>query len=93
MDASLAALDASLRLYSRSGYSGLVNVLMAWHGGGVVRRRATGARRNDSAGDLIVFVTYLASLYGPINALSQTTGLIQGATAGARRVFECSTRA
>ncbi len=90
MDASRAALDASLRLYVfESGYSGLVNVLMAFGTAAVLYvggRQALGGA--ISAGDLIVFVTYLASLYGPINALSQTTGLIQGATAGARRVFE-----
>src|SRR5204863_378518 len=32
--------------------------------------------------------TYLASLYAPINSLTQTWGLIQGARVGAERVFE-----
>jgi ABC-type multidrug transport system fused ATPase/permease subunit len=41
-----------------------------------------------TAGDIIVFVTYLAALYGPINSISQTVGLVQEATAGAGRAFE-----
>jgi len=90
MDASDRALDAALRLYVfETGYAGLVSVVMALgtavvlYAGGL-----QGLAGTMSAGDVIVFVTYLASLYGPIHALSQTTGLIQGATAGARRAFE-----
>jgi len=90
MDASDRALGAALRLYVfESGYAGLVSVVMALgtalvlYAGGL-----QGLAGTMSAGDVIVFVTYLASLYGPIHALSQTTGLIQGATAGARRSFE-----
>lgn len=90
MDASERALDAALRLYVfETGYAGLVSVVMALgtavvlYAGGL-----QGLAGTMSAGDVIVFVTYLASLYGPIQALSQTTGLIQGATAGARRAFE-----
>ena len=33
-------------------------------------------------GDLIVFATYLASLYAPINQMFQTYGMVQGAMAG-----------
>jgi len=90
MDASDRALDAALKLYVfETGYAGLVSVVMALgtslvlYAGGLQALAGT-----ISAGDVIVFVTYLASLYGPIHALSQTTGLIQGATAGARRTFE-----
>jgi ATP-binding cassette subfamily B protein/subfamily B ATP-binding cassette protein MsbA len=39
-------------------------------------------------GEIVVFTSYLASLYGPINSISQTWGLIQGARVGVRRVFE-----
>ena len=35
-----------------------------------------------------MFTTYLASLYVPINSVSQTIGMVQGAAAGARRVLE-----
>jgi ATP-binding cassette, subfamily B, bacterial len=41
-----------------------------------------------SVGDIVIFSTYLASLYGPINTISQTWGLIQGAKVGVDRVFE-----
>ncbi|HYB12986.1 MAG TPA: ABC transporter ATP-binding protein, partial [Myxococcota bacterium] len=90
MDASSRALGSALRLYVfETGYSGMVNVLIAIGTAGVLyaggRLALAGAL---SAGDIIVFVTYLASLYGPINSISQTIGLIQGSAAGARRVFE-----
>ena len=39
-------------------------------------------------GDLIVFTTYLASLYAPINQMFQTYGMVQGAKAGLRRCLE-----
>ena len=41
-----------------------------------------------SVGEIVIFTTYLASLYGPINTISQTWGLIQGAKVGVQRVFE-----
>src|SRR6266853_1395236 len=37
---------------------------------------------------LIVFISYLAQLYAPINQITQSWGLIAGARVGARRVFE-----
>lgn len=90
MEASQRALGSALRLYVfESGYSGLVNVLMALGAAAVLYAGGRLALAGQlTAGDILVFVTYLGSLYGPINALSQTAGLIQGATAGAKRVFE-----
>jgi ATP-binding cassette subfamily B protein len=41
-----------------------------------------------SLGQLIVFISYLAQLYTPINQITQSWGLIAGARVGARRVFE-----
>ncbi|HUI25097.1 MAG TPA: ABC transporter ATP-binding protein, partial [Candidatus Kryptonia bacterium] len=41
-----------------------------------------------SIGDMVVFVSYLASLYNPLNSIIQTVGTIQGAKAGVQRVFE-----
>ncbi|HYA43453.1 MAG TPA: ABC transporter ATP-binding protein, partial [Syntrophobacteraceae bacterium] len=41
-----------------------------------------------TVGEIIIFTTYLASLYGPINTICQTWGLIQGAKVGVERVFE-----
>jgi ATP-binding cassette, subfamily B, bacterial len=32
-----------------------------------------------SVGDIVVFTAYLASLYAPINTISQTWGVIQSA--------------
>jgi ATP-binding cassette subfamily B protein/subfamily B ATP-binding cassette protein MsbA len=90
MDASARALGSAFRLYVfETGYSGIVNILIGLGTAAVLyvggRLALAGAL---SAGDIIVFVTYLASLYGPINSISQTMGLIQGSAAGAGRVFE-----
>jgi ATP-binding cassette subfamily B protein len=41
-----------------------------------------------SLGSLTVFITYLAMLYGPIEALTQTAWTLEGAAAGATRCFE-----
>jgi ATP-binding cassette subfamily B protein len=90
VDTSSASLDANLRLYTfQSVYSAFVNVLIAggtaavlWFGASSVM---TGVL---TVGDVLVFTSYLASLYAPINSLTQTWGLIQGARVGAERVFE-----
>jgi ATP-binding cassette subfamily B protein/subfamily B ATP-binding cassette protein MsbA len=41
-----------------------------------------------SAGDILVFLSYLGSLYGPLESLMYTTATIQGAAGSARRVLE-----
>jgi hypothetical protein len=41
-----------------------------------------------SVGQLIVFISYLAQLYVPVNQLTQSWGLIASAGISARRVFE-----
>jgi ATP-binding cassette subfamily B protein/subfamily B ATP-binding cassette protein MsbA len=90
VDTSTASLDANLRLYTfQSVYSACVNVLIAagtaavlWFGAVHVMAGAL------TVGDVLVFTSYLASLYAPINSLTQTWGLIQGARVGAERVFE-----
>ncbi|MCC6641007.1 MAG: ABC transporter ATP-binding protein [Deltaproteobacteria bacterium] len=88
--ASARALAAANRLYVfETGYSGVVNVLIAvgtvavLFAGGIF-----GLSGRITAGDLVVFVTYLAALYAPINSVAQTVGLVQNSAAGARRVFE-----
>jgi ATP-binding cassette subfamily B protein len=90
MAASSRALASALRLYVlQTGYSGAVNVVLALGTAGVLYaggRLALAGRL--TAGELIVFVTYLASLYGPINSIAQTFGLVRGGMSGARRVFE-----
>jgi ATP-binding cassette, subfamily B, bacterial len=90
MAASGESLGASLRLYTlQTFYSGVINTVMALGTAIVVWVAAKHVMSGVlSIGDIIVFTTYLASLYGPINTISQTWGLIQGAKAGVQRVFE-----
>ncbi len=90
VERSNESLTANLRLYTfQSVYSAFVNVLIAvgtavvlWVGASHVLDGTL------TVGALLVFITYLASLYAPINSLTQTWGLIQGAKVGAERVFE-----
>src|SRR5271170_169747 len=90
MGASRESLRATLRLYSwQTLYSGAVNVVIA---GGTALVVYAGARAVISGaltvGQLIVFISYLAQLYAPINQITQSWGLIAGARVGARRIFE-----
>lgn len=41
-----------------------------------------------TVGQLLIFLTYLAQLYEPLNQLSHVGATVLGATAGTRRVFE-----
>ncbi len=43
-------------------------------------------RGEMSVGDLTVVIAYLGAVYGPLSAIAHTTGNLQGAVAGARRV-------
>jgi ATP-binding cassette subfamily B protein len=90
MGASRASLGATLRLYSwQTVYSGTVNGIVA---AGTALVVFIGARSvlagTLSLGELIVFITYLAQLYAPVNQLTQSWGLIAGARIGATRCFE-----
>jgi ATP-binding cassette subfamily B protein/subfamily B ATP-binding cassette protein MsbA len=90
MTASAESLSANLRLYTlQTFYAGVVNIVIALGTALVVW---VGARHVLSGvlsiGDLVVFTAYLASLYGPINTISQTLGLIEGGKAGLNRVQE-----
>lgn len=90
MGASRESLQATLRLYSwQTFYSGTVNFVIA---GGTALVVFAGARAvisgTLSIGQLIVFISYLAQLYAPINQITQSWGLIAGARVGARRIFE-----
>jgi ATP-binding cassette subfamily B protein/subfamily B ATP-binding cassette protein MsbA len=90
VDTSSASLDANLRLYTfQSVYSAFVNVLIAAGTAGVLWFGATHVMGGTlTVGGMLVFTSYLASLYAPINNLTQTWGLVQSARAGAERVFE-----
>lgn len=87
---SRASLSANLQLYTyQTGYSMMVNVIAAvgtavviWVGAkSVLDGRLT-------IGDLLIFTSYLASLYAPINSISNSYGLVQGAKVGVGRVYE-----
>jgi ATP-binding cassette subfamily B protein len=90
MGASRESLRASLRLYTwQTLYSGAVNLIIA---GGTAMVIYAGARAvmtgTLSLGQLLVFISYLAQLYTPINQITQSWSMIAGARVGARRVFE-----
>ena len=90
MGASRESLRASLRLYTwQTLYSGIVNLTIA---AGTALVIYVGARTvmtgRLTLGELLVFASYLAQLYAPINQITQSWGMIAGARVGARRVFE-----
>jgi ATP-binding cassette subfamily B protein len=90
MARSTESLAASLHLYTwQTVYSGAVIVLMA---AGTAAVLWVGARHvmagHLTVGELVVFLSYLASFYAPVNSVVQTWGLARGALAGLRRVFE-----
>jgi ATP-binding cassette, subfamily B, bacterial len=90
MGASRESLRATLRMYNwQTLYSGAVSVVIA---GGTAVVIYAGARAVMSGtltlGQLIIFISYLAQLYDPINRITQSWGLIAGARVGATRVFE-----
>ena len=90
MGASRASLGSALKLYSwQTFYTGVVNTLI---GAGTALVIYVGARSvlsgTLSVGQLIVFISYLAQLYVPVNQLTESWGLIASARISARRVFE-----
>jgi ATP-binding cassette, subfamily B, bacterial len=87
---SSESLGENLRLYTfQSIYAGGVSVVIAI---GTALVMYFGALHVMSAqltiGGLIIFTSYLASLYAPINQIFQTYGQVQGAKAGLRRCLE-----
>ncbi len=90
MGASRESLRATLRLYNwQTLYSAAVNLVIAGGTALVVYAGAEAVMSGSlSVGQLIVFISYLAQLYVPINQITQSWGQIAGARAGARRVFE-----
>lgn len=90
MSASERSLDAGLRLYTlQTFYSGVVNLVIALGTAAVVW---VGARHvldgTLTVGSLVVFISYLASLYAPINNMFQVYGLAQSAQVGVQRVLD-----
>jgi ATP-binding cassette subfamily B protein len=90
MDVSGQSLAAGLRLYTlQTVYSSVVNVIIALGTAGVVWVGARHVMEGSlSIGTLVIFISYLASLYGPINSMFQTYGLAQGSRAAVQRVFD-----
>lgn len=86
---SRASLRSGLKLYTlQTAYGAATNVIIALGTAAVVWAGAHAVWRGTlTIGEMVVFVSYLASLYGPINSIVQTYGLIQGAKAGVMRVF------
>ncbi len=87
---STASLAANLRLYTfQTAYGALINVLIAAGTAAVLWTGATHVLEGKlTVGQVLVFTSYLASLYAPINTLTQTWALVQSSRIGADRVFE-----
>ena len=88
--ASTESLAAELRLYNlQNFYFGVVNVTIA---AGTAAVLWVGTRHvlsgQLSIGDMVVFTSYLASLYIPLNSIFETYGLVQSAKVGVRRAFD-----
>ena len=84
------AWQADLRLYNlQNFYYAIVNVTIA---AGTAAILWLGARHvlsgELSIGEMVVFTSYLASLYTPLNNIFQTYGLVQSAKVGVGRAFE-----
>ena len=90
MAASGAALHAHRLLYSwQGGYSGVINTIVAAGMGLVIFVGARDVLNGTlTIGELVLFTTYLAKLYAPVNQITQSWGLIAGARIGAMRCFE-----
>lgn len=90
LQASTESLAAELRLYNlQNFYYAVVNLTIAAGTAAILWVGTRHVLAGDlSVGEMIVFTSYLASLYGPINSIFQTYGLVQSAKAGVRRAFE-----
>lgn len=90
VNASTESLAADLRLFNlQNFYTAVVNVTIAagtaavlWVG---TRHVLSGAL---SVGDMVVFTSYLASLYAPLHGIFETYGVVQSARVGVRRAFD-----
>jgi ATP-binding cassette, subfamily B, bacterial len=90
MTASGQSFAAALKLHTLQTFYGFViSMVIALGTAAVVW---VGARHvldgTLSVGSLVIFVSYLAALYTPINSMFQTWGLARTATVGVQRVFD-----
>jgi ATP-binding cassette subfamily B protein/subfamily B ATP-binding cassette protein MsbA len=87
---STASLEANLRFYTfQTLYTAFISIVMAVGTAVVLWVGATHVLAHRlTVGEVLVFLSYLASLYAPLNTLLETWGLIQGGRVSAERVFE-----
>ena len=92
LKASTESLAADLRLYNlQNFYSAVVNVTIAAGTAAVLWVGTRHVLSGDlSIGEMVVFTSYLASLYAPLSNIFETYGLVQSAKVGVRRAFEDS---
>ncbi len=90
VQSSSESLDQTLRVYVlQTMYAGGVSLLIAAGTATVIYIGALHVMSGVlTIGGLIVFITYLASLYQPVNQIFQTYGLVENAKAGLRRCLE-----
>jgi ATP-binding cassette subfamily B protein len=90
LQASTESLAADLRLYNlQNFYFAVVNLTIAAGTAAILWLGTRHVLSGDlSVGEMIVFTSYLASLYAPLNSIFQTYGLVQSAKIGVRRAFE-----
>jgi ATP-binding cassette, subfamily B, bacterial len=90
LQASTESLAADLRLYNlQNFYYAAVNLTIAAGTAVILWLGAQRVLAGDlSIGEIVVFTSYLASLYGPLDSIFQTYGLVQSAKIGVRRAFE-----
>jgi ATP-binding cassette subfamily B protein len=83
LQAVLASLSAQLQFKTLIGLTTAVaTAAIIWIGADAV------LRQEMTLGTMLLFLSYLASLYGPIEAVMYTGSAIQTAGGGARRVLE-----
>jgi ATP-binding cassette, subfamily B, bacterial len=90
VQSSSESLDQTLRVYVfQTMYTGGVSLLIAAGTAAVIYIGALHVMSGIlTIGGMIVFITYLASLYQPVNQVFQTYGLVENAKAGLRRCME-----
>lgn len=90
ISASSKSLAASLWVYTlQSVYTLIFSIMISTGTALVVWVGANHVLSGKlSVGELIIFTSYLLSLYTPIDKISQTWGVVEGAKVGIWRVFE-----
>src|SRR5712692_1950525 len=89
-EASAESLDSSIRSTQlQSGFTGAVAICIAFGTGLIIMFGGVGVLTTEfTAGDLIVFLSYLSSMYRPMRNLSKLANTITKATAAAERIVE-----